>query len=90
MQNGTTAKAYYDEKGELFGISRHIMQEDLALNIKRALAKLYNGYTVKEAIKFEGGEGTAYFLVAENDKYKSVLKVVDGQLSLYKKELKSK
>lgn len=84
-QGNELIKAYYNESGNLYGTSRTVNTSDLPVQVKRAFSRNYSTYTVKDAMKFEGLEETAYLLTAENEKETVVLKVVDGALSTYKK-----
>lgn len=71
-------EALYNFDGDLIGTVKGITPEELPVNAKRAFAKKYEGYTVKEAIRFEGNEEGAYFISAENEKELVVLKVNDN------------
>ena len=79
-QDGEIMKAYYNAEGKLYGTSRTVNVKDLAVSVKRGLAKSYGDYTVTEAIRFDGLEETAYFITAENTSETVVLKVEDGVL----------
>jgi uncharacterized membrane protein len=87
--DGKKADAFYDLNGESIGCSRKITLDNLPVQAKRIFAKKYSDYTVKEAIKFDGNEESAYFLSAENDKYSVILKVTGAGVSVYKKTTKS-
>jgi hypothetical protein len=78
--NNVRTEALYSAEGELVGTSQAITLEDLPVNAKRAFAKRYDGYTVKEAIRFEGSQETAYYISAENAKGSVVLKVENSGL----------
>ena len=87
--NQVAMEAFYDYQGNFIGTSRKIDIGDLPINGKRSVAKKYAAYTVKEVIKFEGAEETAYYLVAENEKQSLFLKVsVEGFVSVFKKVTK--
>src|SRR3954454_7710478 len=64
--NDIKTEAFYNSNGEFIGSSQATSLEDLPTYAKRGLAKKYSGYIVKEAIKFEGNDETAYFIAAEN------------------------
>jgi hypothetical protein len=68
-------EALYSAEGEFIGTNQAITLEELPVNAKRAFAKKYEGYTVKEAIRFEGSQESAYYISAENDKGSVILKV---------------
>jgi len=75
--NGQRMEAFYNTSGEIIGTSKNITLDQLPTSAKRTFAKRYNGYTVKEAIRFEGTEESAYYISAENEKESVILKVSD-------------
>ncbi|MCW3114555.1 MAG: hypothetical protein JWR18_2951 [Segetibacter sp.] len=82
-------EAFYTLTGEKIGTSVGVSLDELPTKAKRAFAKKYSSYTVRESILFEGMEDNAYFIAAENDAEKVIVKVYDdGQLYLYKKTKK--
>ena len=86
--NGKKTDAYYDLNGESIGTSQKITRESLPVHAKRTFAKKYSDYTVKEAIRFDGVEETAYFISAENDKQSVILKVTDAGISMFRRTAK--
>jgi hypothetical protein len=87
--DGQKADAFYDFNGECIGSSRPITLENLPVQAKRTFAKKYADYVVKEALKFECNNETAYFISAENEKHSVILKVTGGGVSVYKKSPKN-
>src|SRR4051794_13442434 len=84
-------EVFYNSSGEIFAVSKKIDLDELPVDAKRTFAKRYEGYTVKEAIKFEGADEDAYYISAENDKASVILKVDQHEdLSLFKSHRKSK
>ena len=82
-------EAFYTPSGEKIGTSRGIGIEELPTSAKRAFAKKYGNYNVKEAILFEGTEESAYFISAENDAENVIVKIFDdGSISVFKKTKK--
>ena len=82
-------EAFYNYDGEKIGTSKAFNVEALPVHAKRAFAKKYQGYTVKQAIEFEGIDETAYFISAENDKESVILKVNSfDNLSTFKRAKK--
>ena len=82
-------EAFYTPAGEKIGTSRGIAIDELPVKAKRAFAKKYGSYEVKEAILFEGTEENAYFINAENETEKVIVKVFDsGDVSVFKKTKK--
>ncbi len=81
-------EAFYNEKGEKVATSRAISLEELPVNAKRAFAKKFEGYTVKEAIELESNDETAYYISAQNEKESVILKVSNSGLSTYQRTKK--
>ena len=79
-------EALYSAEGEFIGTNQAVTLEELPVSAKRAFAKKYDGYTVKEAIRFEGTQESAYYISAENEKGSVILKVEDsGSISTVRK-----
>ena len=87
--NNVRMEAFYDYQGNMIGSSHAICLDDLPTNAKRLFAKRYAGYTVKEAIQFDGMDESAFYISAENDTQSVILKVSSGMLSVFKKTSKS-
>ena len=84
--NNVRTQALYTPEGEFIGTNHAINLEELPVRAKRAFAKKYEGYTVKEAIRFEGSQESAYYISAENDQGSVILKVEEnGSMSTVKK-----
>lgn len=84
--NNVRTEALYSADGDLIGTSQGINLEELPVNIKRAFAKKYADYTVKEAIRFDGTQESAYYISAENEKDSVILKAEEsGFISAVKK-----
>lgn len=84
-------EVFYDIDGSIHAMSTKIELDELPVNAKRTFAKTYQGYTVKEAIKFIQASEEAYFLKVENDAETVVIKVEPNQeLYLFKKSKKVK
>ena len=71
-------EALYTPDGEFIGSNTAVALEELPVKAKRNFAKRYDGFTVKEAIRFEGNDEGAYFISAENEKEAVVLKINDN------------
>ncbi|GEO09415.1 hypothetical protein [Segetibacter aerophilus] len=82
-------EAFYTLAGEKIGTSRGISIDELPLKAKRAFAKKYESYNVKESILFEGTDEDAYFIKAENDAEEVIVKVSEGgSVSVFKRNKK--
>jgi hypothetical protein len=86
---GEKMEAFYDHSGAAIGCSKKITLDNLPVQAKRTFAKKYSDYTVKEAIKFDGVDETAYYISAENDKQSVILKVTGAGISVFKRTSKS-
>lgn len=83
--NNVKMEAFYNLQGELIGTSKSINLNELPVNAKRAFAKKYAGYTVKEVIHFEQSDEAAYFLSAESETESIIFKVGHNeQLTTFK------
>lgn len=89
IQNNRKMEVYYNTNGNLIAISKNIQLDELPVNAKRVFAKWYEGYTVNEAIKFEGIDEQSYYLSAENEKENVIIKIDQHeQVSVFKRTLK--
>jgi hypothetical protein len=89
IMNGEKMEAFYNLNGEMIGTSKNITLNELPTSAKRLLARKYNGYTITEAIRFNGADEAGYYISGENDKEKIILKVSeDSQVSVYQKDSK--
>jgi len=70
-------EAFYNSAGELIATSKIADLNQLPVHTKRILAKKLDGYTIKEAIRFEGTEENAYYISAENERGSIIFKVDD-------------
>lgn len=80
MYNNQKTEAFYNTNGQLIASSKAIKLDELPVSAKRAFAKKYEGYTVKEAIEFVEKDEVNYYVSAENDKEKVVIKVDENDL----------
>lgn len=76
--NDERVEAFYNLDGEMIGTSKAITLDAMHVDAKRAFAKWYSNYTVKEAISFEGKDENAYYISAENQKEKAIIKVSES------------
>jgi opacity protein-like surface antigen len=86
---GENMQAFYNYEGSLIGTSRDLTVEALPKKAKKLLSDKYAGYAVKEVILFSNKDEDAYYVSAENDKHKIILKVKDhSSVSLVTREKK--
>jgi hypothetical protein len=81
--------AYYNNEGELIGMTRNILQSDLPLNLQKALKKSYTNYWISDLFEVSKNEGTSYYITLENADTKVMLKSYGGSWNTYKKIKKS-
>ena len=82
-------EVFYNYNGDIMGTSKSISLHELPVNSKRQFAKLFAGYNVKEAIRFEGFDETSYYISGENENESVILKVNDrNQVSVFKRTKK--
>ncbi|MCW3114554.1 MAG: hypothetical protein JWR18_2950 [Segetibacter sp.] len=86
IYNNRKMDVFYNPNGTLFAVSKSVELDELPVNAKRQFAKRYEGYTVKEAIQYDGSEEKNYYISAENEKESVIIKIdKDEQLSVFKK-----
>lgn len=82
--------AYYDNNGELLGLTRFVALSDLPLMLQANLKNQYSKYWISELFEVANNDGTAYYATIENADTKIVLKATDGKTwTSYKKYKKS-
>jgi hypothetical protein len=79
---------FYNPDGTLYAISKTIELDELPVRAKRAFAKKYEGYLVKEAIQYDAANEQEFYIWAENEKEDVIIKVDQNeQLSVFKKSI---
>ena len=82
--------AYFNEEGELLGITRYISPLNLPLNLQTNLKKHYNNYWISDLFEVAKNNGTTYYITLEDADTKLVLKSADANnWSVHHKERKS-
>lgn len=66
--------AYYNENGELLGLTRYLSPNDLPISLQVNLKKNYQSYWISDLFEVAKNDGTAYYLTLENADTKIVLK----------------
>jgi hypothetical protein len=85
----TKREVFYNSNGDIIASSKSIHLDELPINAKRTFAKRFEGYNVKEAIRFEGFDEVSYYISGENEKESVILKVSDcNQVSMFQKTKK--
>lgn len=78
VYNSRRLFAFYNEDGELLGLTRYISPLDLSLNLQMDLKKHYCNYWVSDLFEVSKNDGTNYYATIENADLKIVLKSSDG------------
>jgi hypothetical protein len=78
--NGQPVEAFYNLNGELIGTSNQATLSEMPVSAKREIARKYAGYNITETIRFEGVTENAYYISAENEKEKVILRVGEDQV----------
>lgn len=82
--------AYYNEEGELLGLTRYLSSDDLPLNLQNNLKKSYSKYWISDLFEVAKSDGTAYYITLEDADTKIVLKAsAESDWSVYQKTRKA-
>ena len=87
--NGKYVFAYYNENGELLGLTRHLSPIDLPIALQTNLKKNYEGYWVSDLFEAAKADDTSYYITLENADTKLVMKSSGNSWSVYSKTRKS-
>jgi hypothetical protein len=87
--NGKYVFAYYNENGELLGLTRYLSPSDLPLTLQNNLKKNYEGYWVSDLFEASKDNATNYYITLENADTKIVLKSSENNWETYSKIKKS-
>jgi hypothetical protein len=77
--------AYYDQEGNLLGLTKNILSTQLPVLLENSLKEGYEGYWIADVIEFSSEDGTVYYATLENGDGKVVLKSSQNSWSLNKK-----
>jgi hypothetical protein len=87
--NGKYVFAFYNEEGELLGLSRYLSPSDLPLALQNNLKKNYEGYWVSDLFEASKDDATNYYITLENADTKIVLKSAENSWNTFSKIKKS-
>ena len=88
LNNGKETEAYFGADGQLIATCKMVNADEVPTNAKIKLAQKYAGYRITEAINYQDADGEAFFVSAENDTQKVIIKSKDGITSVLKKSIK--
>lgn len=83
--NGKYVFAFYNESGELLGLTRYISPADLPLSLQNNLKKNYEGFWVSDLFESSKNDGTSYYITLENADSKIVLNSSGSRWTIYNK-----
>lgn len=80
-------EVFFDDKGEITNISRHISKDILPVPALMHIEDKYKGYEVAETIEIRNQEeGIAYYASLKKDAKKVILKIsIEGVVSVFSK-----
>ncbi len=87
--NGQYATAFYDQSGNLMGVTKNVSPLQLPLTLQASLKASYEDYWISEAFELSDNSGTTYYTTVENVNQKITLKSIAGKWMTYKKSRKS-
>ena len=79
VYNNKHVFAYYNQEGELLGLTRYISSMDLPLNLQTSLKKNYADYWISDLFEVAKNGSTAYYITLESADTKIVLKSTSGE-----------
>ena len=87
--NGKYMFAFFNDNGEMLGMTRHLSPLDLPLALQGNLKKNYEGFWISELFEAVKSDETNYFVTIENAENTYVLQSSGNNWSVYKKTKKS-
>lgn len=82
--------AYYNEEGELLGLTRYLSSDDLPMNLQNNMRKSYSKYWISDLFEVAKSDGTTYYITLEDADTKIVLKAsAESDWSVYQKTRKA-
>jgi hypothetical protein len=87
--NGQKVSAYFNEDGDLMGITRNISSAQLPVSLQNSLKKNYSNYWISNLFEVAKNNGTSYYVTMEDGEKKIVLNSTAGSdWSIFKKDRK--
>jgi hypothetical protein len=87
--NGKYVFAFFNENGEMLGMTRHLSPLDLPLALQGNLKKNYEGFWISELFEAVKSDETSYYVTIENADNTIILQSSGKSWSVYKKTKKS-
>ena len=84
--NGRVMFAYYNNEGELLGISRNLSTTQLPLRLSTSWKRKYSNYWVSELFELASDNQSSYYITIENAEATIVLRAVgSGNWEVFRK-----
>ena len=87
--NGKYVFAFFNDNGEMLGMTRHLSPLDLPLALQGNLKKNYEGFWISELFEAVKSDETSYYVTIENADNTIVLQSSGNSWNVYKKTKKS-
>lgn len=87
--NGKYVFAFFNDNGEMLGMTRHLSPLDLPLALQGNLKKNYEGFWISELFEVVKSDETNYYVTIENADNTIVLESSGNSWNIYKKTKKS-
>lgn len=87
--NGKYVFAYYNENGDLLGLTRYLSPVDLPIALQNNLKKSYEGFWISDLFEASKNDGTIYYITLENADAKIILKSSGNSWDVHNKVKKS-
>jgi hypothetical protein len=89
VKDGQPLSAYFNSNGELIGVSKNILSQQLPLKLNLELKKVIADGWITELFEFTDGQTTTYFMTVENSNQKVHYQNDGYEWTVYKKVKKS-
>lgn len=77
--NGQVMFAYYSLDGNLLGVTRNIVSNQLPLNLQVELKRDYNDCWISDLFEMDNNGSSTYYITLETSSYTIVLKSVENE-----------
>lgn len=88
LNNGKPTEAYFGTEAQLIATCTMVNLDEVPSSAKINLAQKFAGYRITEAIIYEDADGQAFYVSAENNTQKVIIKSKDGFTSVFQKSIK--
>ncbi|MCW3081373.1 hypothetical protein [Segetibacter sp.] len=75
LEQTVGVRSFFNASEQKMGDSQKTGENQLPVPAKRTFAKMFNGYTIKQAVRSTESEGECFYISAENDKESIIVKI---------------